>query len=318
MARPRSQLVPAEGAQGCYHCVQRCVRRAFLCGDDTLTGRNFEHRKDWIRERLHLLGACFAVAIHAYAIMSNHLHIVLQVDASVSAAWSDEDVASRWTRLFPPHEDTDEARDLRHQVLLADPDRIALLRARLGNLSWFMRCLAEPIARRANREDLCTGRFWEGRFQCQVLCDERALLAAMAYVDLNPIRAGVVKTLDEPTHTSVVERIDLARSELPPAARLRPVAGSLPVSLSISTADYLQILDWTGRAVAPGKRGRIVGLAPAVLSILDKDAGRWTTRVRAYGGGWARAAGRAQDLIDLAGRIGQRWLQGVRLAWLLD
>ncbi|MCQ4167686.1 hypothetical protein [Tahibacter harae] len=149
------------------------MRRAFLCGDDALTGRNFEHRKVWVRERLHLLGACFAVAIHAYAVMSNHLHIVLQVDAAVSAAWSDEEVASRWIRLFPPREGADEASDVKRQALLADPERLARLRARLGDLSWFMRCLAEPIARRANREDQCTGRFWEGRFRCQVLCDER-------------------------------------------------------------------------------------------------------------------------------------------------
>ena len=181
-----------------------------------------------------------------------------------------------------------------------------------------MRCLAEPIARRANREDHCTGRFWEGRFRCQLLCGERAALAAMAYVDLNPIRAGVVDTLDTAAHTSACERIDQVCHGLSPAELLRPVAGTLPVSLSISTADYLQILDWTGRALVPGKRGRIAEGAPAILAVIDRDARRWAMRVSGYGGGWARAAGCAQDLIDLAARIGQRWLQGVRLAWRLS
>ncbi|MCQ4166682.1 hypothetical protein [Tahibacter harae] len=268
-----------------------------------MTGRDFEHRKNWIRERLHLLGECYAVAIHAYAVMSNHLHIVLQFNAAASATWSDEETASRWIRLFPPGEDSDSARELKCQALLADPERLALVRVRLGSLSWFMRCLAEPIARRANREDHCTGRFWEGRFRCQLLCDERAVLAAMAYVDLNPIRAGVVDALDATVHTSASERIDLVRHGLPPAELLRPVAGTLPVSLSIGTADYLQILDWTGRALAPGKRGRIAESAPAILAVIDRDARRWAMRVSGYSGGWARAAGCAQDLIDLAARI---------------
>ena len=107
MARSRAQIVSPEGAEGCYHCVQRCVRRALLRGNDELTGRNFEHRKNWIRERLHRLGECFAVAIHAYAVMSNHLHIVLQFNAATSAEWSDEETASRWIWLFPPREDSD-------------------------------------------------------------------------------------------------------------------------------------------------------------------------------------------------------------------
>lgn len=181
MAIPRSHLIPP-GSEGRYHCIQRCVRRAFLCGVDRYTGRSFEHRKGWIEERLHRLSECFAIAIHAYAIMSNHLHIVIQVIPELIETWSDGDIAARWLRLFPSANDDDI--DLKRKRMLADPARLSVIRSRLSNLSWFMRCLAEPIARRANREDDCKGRFWEGRYKCQVLCDERALLAAMAYVDL--------------------------------------------------------------------------------------------------------------------------------------
>ena len=108
------------------------------------------------------------------------------------------------------------------------------------------------------------------------------------------------------------------RHGLSPAELLCPVVGASPASLSINTADYLQMLDSAGRALAPGRRGRIAEGAPAVLAVIDRDAPRWAMRVSGYGGGWARAAGCAQDLIDLAARIGQRWLQGVRLAWWLS
>lgn len=314
MTRPRSELVP-EGAAGAYHCVQRCVRRAFLCGVDAYTGRSFEHRKAWVETRIRLIGECFAVAIDAYAVMSNHLHVVLRIDPGVAAGWSDDEIARRWVHLFPPRDDTEQAVEFKRLRLLADPDRIATIRGRLASLSWLMRCLVEPIARRANREDGCKGRFWEGRYKCQMLCDTRALLAAMAYVDLNPIRAGTTDRLASSAHTSVCERI--ARSRAQPASMaepLRPIAGSLRSGLAVSAADYLQILDWTGRALAPGKRGRISHEAPAILSVIDRDAERWALRVGGFGNGWVRVAGSAQDLIAMAQRLGQQWLKGIGLA----
>ena len=314
MTRPRSHIAPPDIA-GAYHCVQRCVRRAFLCGVDHYSGRSLEHRKDWVEARIHLVAECYAVAIHAYAVMSNHLHLVLRIDPADAAAWSDEEVATRWVRLFPPREDTEAAIEHKHMRLLADPARIELIRRRLGSLSWLMRCLVEPIARRANREDGCKGRFWEGRYKCQALCDERSVLAAMAYVDLNPIRAGIAARLEASAHTSVATRIAIAQSSPAMLTRpLKPIAGNLSPDLNLSTADYLQLLDWTGRKLAPGKRGRIAQHAPAILSIIDRNPAYWTTRVAAYGNGWARAAGSAQHLIALAERLGQRCLKGVRLA----
>jgi REP element-mobilizing transposase RayT len=161
---PRSQLIDST-EPGYFHCVSRCVRRAFLCGVDSLSGSNFEHRKAWVEDRLMELAECFAVGIYAYAVMSNHLHVVVLVDPDVAGSWSAEEVARRWVRLFPVREQggvDKEACCLRAQVLAGDATRIAELRARLASISWFMRCLSEPIARRANREDNCTGRFWEG------------------------------------------------------------------------------------------------------------------------------------------------------------
>lgn len=314
MTRPRSHIAPPDTA-GTFHCVQRCVRRAFLCGIDSYTGRSFEHRKAWIETRIHLVAECFAVSVHAYAVMSNHLHLVLDISPDTAAAWSDDEVAARWVRLFPPREDSHAAIMLKRTRLLADPTRLLLVRRRLCSLSWLMRCLVEPIARRANLEDGCKGRFWEGRYKCQALCDERSVLAAMAYVDLNPIRAGIAERLDVSAHTSVASRIQAAASDPALLARpLAPIAGAPHPSFDLTVADYLHVLEWTGRTLAPGKRGRIEEQAPVALCIIDRDSARWAKRVAGFGSGWARAAGSAQDLIALAERLGQRWMKGVQLA----
>ena len=314
MTRPRSHIAPHH-SPGAFHCVQRCVRRAFLCGIDRYSGQSFEHRRDWIEQRIRLVAECFAVAIDAYAVMSNHLHLVLRIDPGETLRWSDAEVAARWVRLFPPREDSDVEIEAKRLRLQADPVRIDTLRQRLGNLSWLMRCLVEPIARRANREDGCKGRFWEGRYKCQALCDERAILAAMAYVDLNPIRAGMADRLETSTYTSAAARISQTRTDQRlTTSRLKPIAGDLRPAFEITTADYLQILDWTGRQLASGKRGRIAPDAPAILATIDHDEARWVTRVASFGSGWHRAAGSAQDMVALAERLGQQWLKGIRLA----
>ncbi len=197
MTYPRSALVP-QGAPGVFHCVSRCVRRAFLCGEDSYSGRSFEHRRQWVEDRLREVGEIFAVSIWGFAVMSNHLHVVVQTLPEVASAGSDVEVAERWVRLFPR---PDQAPEMRARVLSGHVDRVAVLRGRLADLSWFMRCtwmcecrerrtrrsgrctwmcecrerrmrmsgrvLSEPIARRANKEDICKGRFWAGFCSCK-------------------------------------------------------------------------------------------------------------------------------------------------------
>ena len=318
MTQARSQLIPI-GSAGVYHCVQRCVRRAFLCGVDHYTQQSFEHRKTWVEDRLTLVAECFAVAIHAYAVMSNHLHVVMQLDPSATLTWSDEDVASRWVRLFPPREDTDEAQSFKARALIANPYRMAVIRYRLGNLSWLMKCLAEPIARQANAEDSCKGRFWEGRFKSQILCDDKALLAAMAYVDLNPIRAGMTKRLDHSRHTSVYQRMkELKQRPSKLNEKMKPIAGSLVAFLPIRLDDYIELVQWTGKQVRDDKRGAIPSNAPSVLKRFESKPERWATRVKAIGSGYWRVVGDAQDLIELAERLNQRWLKGIGTALSLQ
>jgi REP element-mobilizing transposase RayT len=212
MTRPRSSLVSLADTPW-YHVVNRCVRRAFLCGADAVTGQDFDHRRGWIETRIRELASVFTIDVAAYAIMSNHYHVVLRVDAARAAALTDEAVLHRWTQLFTgPLLVQRYLSDARSQMGEAECDKVAefaeLYRGRLHDLSWFMRVLNETIARQANAEDDCTGRFWEGRFKSQALLDEQALLAAMAYVDLNPIRAGMAESLPESRHTSIKARLD--------------------------------------------------------------------------------------------------------------
>ncbi len=194
------------------HAVQRCVRRAYLCGVDAVTGKSFEHRRQWIRDRLEFLASVFAVDCLTYTILSNHMHLVLRSRPDIVNEWSDDEVARRWLRLFPKRRDAngDPAEPETHELLAitSDPTRLTDVRQRLSDVSWWMRCTAENIARRSNKEDQCSGRFWEGRYRAQLILDETSLLACAAYVDLNPIRAAMAKTPEESEFTGAKDRID--------------------------------------------------------------------------------------------------------------
>ncbi len=99
MPTPRCQQISLSDTSS-YHCVSRCVRRAFLCGDDPSSGKNFEHRKKWIAQRLAELANIFAIDVYAFAVMSNHMHSVLNINAERCSQWTDEEVIHRWQRLF--------------------------------------------------------------------------------------------------------------------------------------------------------------------------------------------------------------------------
>ncbi len=314
MGYPRSLQVPP-GTAGIYHCVSRCVRRAFLCGDDPLTGRSFEHRKLWVETRIFELAKVFAVAVHAYAVMSNHFHIVVQTDPRAPWGWDDEEVARRWVQLSTPDAHPGLNIDARLESLQRCPERLEVLRERLGSLSWFMRYLKEPIARQANREDQCTGRFWEGRFRTQALLDDPAVLACMVYVDLNPVRAGLATTPDRSAHTSARWRTHTNR---PRDSQVAPIAASVSASLPpISEAQYLELLDWTARSM----QGR-QPVAPLGLAAVPLTPKQWLIQVNATESRYWRAVGCAESLLAMAQHAGRRWLRGIgtarALAQVLD
>ncbi len=216
MARParNEQFVASDVC--IVHAVQRCVRRAFLAGRDDQSGVDYSFRREWIRRRMEALASVFGIDVLTYAVLSNHIHIILRNRPDVVAAWSDEEAALRWLRVFPGRrldEQLAEPTENDVRTLAANKQRMAEVRSRLSDISWFMRALSEPIARLANKQDQCTGRFWEGRFKAQRIVDEAGLLACAMYVDLNPIRAAMAQSPEQAVHTSAYDRIKAERGE---------------------------------------------------------------------------------------------------------
>jgi REP element-mobilizing transposase RayT len=339
-----------------YHCVSRCVRRAFLCGEDAFSGMNFDHRRGWIAERIKQLSGVFAIDVGAYAIMSNHYHLVVRIDRERALEWSLDEVLERWTRLFSgPLLVTRHLSDDRGQMTGAEIAKVEEIgeeyRARLHNLSWFMRTLNEHIARQANAEDGVKGRFWEGRFKSQALLDEKALLAAMAYVDLNPVRAGIAETPEGSDYTSIQERVSgvepkaedevlaqehapgltpeiqaldgqtpraekEARPLLPQAAALMPfdATSQAPWAIPFAFEDYLELIDWTGRVMRSDKRGQIPPGYPRILDRLGIDPERFIGYSERLLKEFGTAVGAPAAMVDLCARRQTKYLHGIRAA----
>ena len=305
-----------------YHLIGRCVRRAWLWGFDEYAGKDYSHRKQWVLERLARLSQAFAVDVCSYAIMSNHYHLVVRVDQQRAKAWSTEEVIERWGLIFkiPPlirRHQSGEATAIERE---AAEVILSTWRLRLHDVSWYMRCLNEYLARRANAEDQCRGRFWESRFKSQALLDDTGLVTAMAYVDLNPVRAGIAATPEASDFTSVKARVDAREmtTQLPvatPSLKLLPFRerdSGLPC-LPFTFKDYLQLLDWTGRQIRRGKRGHIDATQPPILERLQIDHNAWRGMMES-GNRFGRALGPLNHLRVHAITLAQSWIRGLKQA----
>jgi REP element-mobilizing transposase RayT len=252
--------------------------------------------------------------------MSNHLHVLLYVDQKCAKQWKSLEVVERWHRLF--------SSSLLSQRFatgekLSDEERQALdvqiecWRARLMSISWFMRCLNEPIARQANKEDECTGRFWEGRYKSHALLDDEALIACLAYIDLNPIRAGMAQTPEESDYTSIQDRIQ----QLKPSSKasnaqsgqpehLLPFVGSqkedMPKGLAFDLKEYLQLVDWTGRAILENKRGFIPNDCPPILQRMEIDKQHWLYMTQHFESKFKGLVGTVNSLKKACKKLGYR------------
>ncbi len=322
------------------HTMARTVRRCFLLGDDPLTGKNFDHRKRWVEEKLQLLAGQFGIDLLAFTCLSNHIHLVLRSRPDVVQTWDDTEVARRWWTLCPKRKikrevdgvtlwEPAEPNEYDLNSIRNDPTKLADIRRRLSDISWWMRLLCQDIAMRANGEDgEGLGKFWQSRFKAVRLLDEEALLACAAYVDLNPIRAALAETLETSDYTSVQRRIDLLLADVDEAAPnpqgTRPRADDFlsPIEidertdplgpqpsrinkrcsdkgfLAMSEADYLTILDWLARNIVAGKKGSTPAVAPPIFDRLGIDSATWSAMVKDFGRSFKNVAGKPTSIAE--------------------
>lgn len=315
MTCPRYEVYDSD-EPGYYHCIVRCVRRAFLCGFDRYLSKSFEHRRDWVRTRITELEKIFAIDCFGYAVMETHLHTGLNNRPDIARTWSDEEVARRWSKLFPKRRTMDgSAAELLPEELNAitsQPKLVELYRKRLSNISWFNRCLNENIARRANAEDNCKGRFWEGRFKCIRLEGTAAILACSVYIDLNPVRAGMAKTLEESNFTSIQDRI-LQVQEQATADRPRLIPISKLIFEDMSETRYIQLVEETGRMIIKGKQSIDPDLVP-ILERLGICGKNWSQNATSHTKLFRRIVGNVSALKARASIVGKSWFQGVTSA----
>jgi len=315
MPQPRSSQVSLSDTPY-YHCVSRCVRRSFLCGVDSYSGQSYEHRRGWVEQRLWFLSSVFSIDICAYAVMSNHVHVVLHVDVKQAMVWTDNEIVRRWhllhkgtllTQMFIRGDSLSQG-----QKLTLD-DTIAEYRRRLHDISWLMRNLNEYIAREANKEDNCTGRFWEGRFKSQALLDEAAIIACMAYVDLNPIRAKIADTPETSKHTSIQQRLGSLKKTT--THSLMPFVGNprqgMPKGIAFLLKDYCELVDITGRIIRSDKAGHIDHQQQPILQRLGLSDEQWLTLTTEFEKHFCYAAGGELMMNQFKAHTGHQRLRGM-------
>lgn len=309
------------------HVMNRTVRRCLLMGEDPLTKKNYDYRKAWLEQRIEQMAKYFGIDLLVYAVLSNHFHLVVRSRPDIVKTWDDTEVARRWCMLCPERKNDDgspaDPSEEELNLIRFDAVMLAEVRRRLSDISWLMRLVCQQIAQRINRADGETGRVWN-RFKAVRLLDEEALLACAAYVDLNPIRAGLAEKLEDSPHTSIKKRIEALASKestesnelQPPAAdrylaplhldSLRDALQIYPSTeghrcsdlgfLPINEAQYIELLDWTARQKAKDKSGFTPESAPAVFERLNLSTAEWSEMSSNFGKLFSLVAGKPQTV----------------------
>ena len=299
------------------HVMSRTVRRCFLMGDDPVSGNNYDHRKQWIDAQLVHQARYFGIDLLAQAILSNHFHLVLRSRPDVVKEWDDTEVARRWLMLCPQRRDQNrkpmKPTEFELNSIRNDKQRLAEIRLRLSDISWWMRLLCQNIAQRANLEDQEVGKFWQARYRAVRLLDETAILACAAYVDLNPIRAAMAETLEDSDYTSAQKRaanlrsrhgtsdtsatqsgkmssrhlapVDLNERTAPtgPNANKQGTRCSNKGFLPMTSAEYLSLLDWSARSLHSNKRGKTPDDVAPLFERLGISESTWLELAQNFG-----------------------------------
>ena len=318
MTTARKQQVSVE-ATPYYHCVSRCVRRSYLCGVDPVTEQSYEHRREWIQQKIRVLSQVYCIDICAYAIMSNHYHLVLHINRDKALRLSDREVVERWRK---EHRLPSLVERWLAGLLSSEAEMDACLqvigswRSRLWNISWFMKELNFYVSCKANQEDDCRGHFWESRFRSQALLDEKALLAAMAYVDLNPLRAGCAKTPEESEFTSIQARLMALKNRQTICPSLHPFIGHRTNAkldgIPFKFKDYIELVDWTARQYRKDKAA-LSSSAPPILQRLEINQQNWLSACTDLERCRAMMVGGTRHLDVVRGMLSKRRLHLFRL-----
>jgi REP element-mobilizing transposase RayT len=225
--KPRSEVVDPD-VVGVYHCYSQLVQQRYLFGLDTLTGRDYSYRKEWVRDGFRELAGAMAIEILDFAVLDNHQHVVLRNRPDIVESWSDEEVLQRWWRVCPARRNEDgsvpEPKPCEIDHWLPNVEKY---RKQLSDISWMMRLANQRIARRANQEDQVTGHFFAHRFKGDRLKTEWDVLNCSLYVDLNWIRAEIAETPETSVYTSAYDRIQarwqaVMRETMPSEEDYRP------------------------------------------------------------------------------------------------
>lgn len=248
MTMPRRQLVDVAVTRY-YHCISRCVRRAFLCGEGVT------HRKAWIEARLEVLAKHFAISVCGFAILDNHLHVLCRLDPGIADGWSDEDVVRRWIAVYRPScLDVDNPATVQawidHQC--RDTARVACYRARLQDLGWFMKALKQRVDHVRGKDDPET---------LQAAAAAKSIPAALIEADLE--QSHWLCPLQDRTTAGTV---------CAGAAR----EGMLP---RFSLSSYLELVDWTARLCRTGK-ARITQEVASIMTRLGTSPECWQSHLQ--------------------------------------
>ena len=293
-----------------FHCCTRAVRAAFILDSDFKDDPDKIDRRKWIEDRILFLSTVFAIDVCAYAVMSNHYHVILDVQKHCSDEWEPMEIITRWHKIY---QGTKLSRDYVKRKQLTEMESDLVLefaekcREKLHNISWFMRNINEPLARIANKEDNCKGRFWESRFKSQALLDEQALLTCMAYIDLNPIRANMSDNIQTSEFTSIKKRYEKAKqasninhpNQQP--KNLAKLTGGYSINkknaIPIKVTDYIELVEWTGKQLRKNKAS-INKHTPSALSQFNINPEEFLNSAQNYGKQFHRMVGSLQHILN--------------------
>lgn len=309
------------GETSYYHCSSQCVSNAYLCGNDPASIKNYDHRRKWMTDKLAQLSRMFAIKVCSYAILHNRYSLVVCVNQNVAKSLSDQDVVARWSICFKVPQVVKsvlEGKSINNEDYIKAHCLIDTWRHRLSDLSWFMRLLNECIARRANSEDGCKGKFWKGRYKSQALLDDAALIACMSYIDMLPECSrqesmgdtqGVSSLSYHTCGIKKPERSEPLKLQLAPFKR-----NNESFSLPCTYHEYKNLIIWTKQALITKRKWYVPGQCRTFLNNIGINANIWLDFVSHYHRFFNQAVGSYGNMRKLSVKQGKRHLRGMLAA----